>query len=113
MSRFAASSLRNWLLQRLSAVYIALFLIVFVVVWGGETITFESWRAWVADPLANVALILFIISLLLHAWIGVRDVILDYVHSVATRYVILILMALGLIGLALWTLRILLLVGLA
>ena len=113
MSWRAASGLRNWLLQRLSAVYIVLFIVVFVVVWGGQPFTYSTWHAWVADPFANVALILFVLSLLIHAWIGVRDVILDYVHSVAARYVVLIVIALGLIGLALWTLRIVLLVGLS
>ena len=113
MSWRAASGLRNWLLQRLSALYILLFVIAFVYAWGGETISYEAWHVWVADPFANVALILFVFSLLLHAWIGMRDVILDYVHSIAARYVVLIVIAVGFIGLALWTLRILLLVGMA
>ncbi len=107
----ASSGLRSWLAQRLSAAYIVIFLIIFVVLWGGEPLSFEVWRAWVSHPAANIALLLFFFSLLAHAWIGGRDVVIDYVNSVATRYVLLIIFGMGLIILGLWTLRILLLAG--
>ena len=110
MSWRATAGLRTWLLQRLSALYIVVFLAMLVFVWNGASITYEAWRSWVAHPLANVGLVLFFAALLLHAWIGVRDVILDYVKSVAARYVLLIVIGLGLAGLGLWVLRVLLLV---
>ncbi len=111
MSWRASSGLRSWLMQRLTALYIVVFLVMFAFVWGGQTITFETWRAWVAHPAANIALLLFIFSLLMHAWVGGRDVVIDYVKSASTRYVLLIVFALGLGIMGLWTLRILLLVG--
>lgn len=107
----ASSGLRSWLLQRLTAVYILLFLLAFVVLWGGQTITFDAWTAWVAHPAVNVALLLFVFSLLTHAWIGGRDVVMDYVQSIAARYVLLIGFGLGLLVLGLWALRIVLLVS--
>jgi succinate dehydrogenase membrane anchor subunit len=76
-----------------------------------KPLSFESWQAWVAHPLANIALLLFIFSLLVHAWIGGRDVAMDYIKPVAIRYVLLIGFALSLLGLALWSLRIVLLVN--
>jgi len=106
----SSSGLRSWLAQRLSAVYIMLFMVAFAAAWVGETITFEGWRAWVAHPVVNIALLLFVFSLLVHAWVGGRDVVMDYVKSVATRYLLLIGFALGLIIMGLWTLRVLLLV---
>ena len=113
MSWRASSGLRSWLLQRLTALYIVVFLIIFAMVWGGQPISFEIWRAWVAHPAANIALVLFVFALLMHAWIGGRDVMIDYLKSVAARYVLLIIFALTLVILGLWSLRILLLVGMA
>jgi succinate dehydrogenase / fumarate reductase membrane anchor subunit len=113
MSWRASSGLRSWLGQRLTAAYILVFLVVFVIVWGGETITFESLRAWVAHPATNIALLLFVFAVLLHAWIGGRDVVIDYIKSVAARYVLLIVFALGLVVMGMWTLRLLLLVEIA
>ena len=114
MSWRPSAGLRTWLLQRLSATYITLFLGVFAVklmaTRGGEPLTYEVWRAWVSHPVSNIALILFIFALLLHAWVGVRDVIMDYVNSVSLRYVLLIGFGLSFISMALWALRILLLV---
>jgi succinate dehydrogenase / fumarate reductase membrane anchor subunit len=107
----ASSGLRSWLMQRLTAVYIVLFLVVFAVLWGGEPISFVAWRAWVAHPAVNIALLLFIFSVLTHAWIGGRDVVMDYVKSVAARYVLLIGFGLGLVIMGLWSLRIILLVS--
>ena len=98
-------------MQRLTALYIVVFLVVFVFIWAGQPITFEVWRAWVAHPAANIALLLFMFALLMHAWIGGRDVMIDYIKSVAARYVLLIVFALGLFIIGLWTLRILLQVG--
>ena len=114
MSWRPSAGLRTWLLQRLSAVYIALFIAVFGIKaigsWGSEPVTYEVWRAWVSHPVTNIALILFIFALLLHAWVGIRDVIMDYVNSVSLRYVLLITFGLSFISMAFWTLRTLLLV---
>jgi len=111
LSERASSGLRSWLIQRLTAVYIVFFMVVFTFVWGGQPITFEAWRLWVAHPAANIALLIFIFSLLMHAWIGGRDVVIDYVKSVAMRYVLLICFGLGLLIIGLWALRTMLLVG--
>lgn len=111
MSWRASSGLRSWLIQRLTAVYIVFFMVVSVVLWGGQPVSFEAWRLWVAHPAVNIALLLFIFSLLMHAWIGGRDVVIDYVKSVAMRYVLLIGFGLSLAIIGLWALRTMLLVG--
>ena len=107
MSWRSSSGLRSWLVQRLSAVYIMLFMAAFAIAWVGEPISFQLWRAWVAHSVVNIALLLFVVSLLVHAWVGGRDVVMDYVTSVPARYVLLIGFALGLIIMGLWTLRVL------
>lgn len=110
MSWNISSGLRTWLAQRLSAVYIAIFFIVFIGVWAGETITYEAWRAWVAHPLINITLILFIFAVIMHAWVGIRDIIMDYINSVFLRYLLLISFGLVFAGMGLWVLRTLIMV---
>jgi succinate dehydrogenase / fumarate reductase membrane anchor subunit len=108
----SSSGLRSWLLQRLSAIYIALSFVGFtaLLVMKSEPLTYEVWRAWVASPVINVALALFVLAMLVHAWVGIRDVLMDYVHSSLVRFILLISIGLGITGIALWALRILLLV---
>ncbi len=93
MSR-RAFGLRAWLLQRVSAVYLALYLLVFLAAMMiAPPHSYEDWRGWMAGPWSGMATALFFIALLLHAWVGVRDVIVDYVHPVAARLLLLTLVA--------------------
>lgn len=107
MSR-RAHGLRAWLLQRFTAVYLLLFLAYLALHFGREpAVDFAAWRAWLADPLVNLAAGLFILSLLIHAWVGIRDVIMDYVRHTGLRVALLAAVALTLAGCGMWTLRVL------
>jgi succinate dehydrogenase / fumarate reductase membrane anchor subunit len=56
----------------------------------------------------SVATGVFFCALLAHAWVGVRDVIMDYVRPVAARAPALVVLAAGLIVMAAWVAQILL-----
>lgn len=106
------SGLRAWVIQRLSAVYLALFTLVvagaFLVTPPG---THLEWRATVAQPLVQLAAGLYVLALVAHAWIGLRDVIMDYVKPAGMRLLVLSVVALILGASALWSLRTLVLVN--
>ena len=110
MSVYVLEGLRPWVIQRVSAVYIALFT-VYLVYCGftAESSGFEPWRVWLFEPANSVGIGLFIIAVLFHAWIGIRDVILDYVHHIMLRIFVLALVMGVLAGSGLWAFRILLL----
>ena len=55
-----------------------------------------------------IATALFIVAVLVHGWVGMRDVVLDYVHAISLRLTILSLIGLTLISCGLWALRVLL-----
>ena len=104
-----AQGVRAWLLQHLSALYLALFAVA-VLVWlvAGGAHTYQEWRALLARPAVNVAVALAFAALLMHAWVGVRDVLIDYVHPAALRFGLLALLALALLATALWAFMVLL-----
>jgi succinate dehydrogenase / fumarate reductase membrane anchor subunit len=106
MSR-RASGLRAWFLQRVTAIYLMLF-ILFVLqhMIVNPPQDFEAWRGWVAQPLVGLGLLLFFASVLLHAWVGFRDVLIDYIHPTAIRVSVLTLAGFVLLGCALWVLQI-------
>jgi len=94
MSSPGLQGLRPWIIQRVSAVYIAIFVVYFfTVILLKEPLSFVSWTSWVANPINNVAIGLFLIAVLWHAWIGVRDIVLDYVPNVIGRLIVLTLVA--------------------
>jgi succinate dehydrogenase / fumarate reductase membrane anchor subunit len=112
MSR-KASGFRAWLIQRISAIYLAVYFIyLFFHFAFAAPGSHEQWQAWLAAPVVSVTLALFFLALLLHAWIGVRDVVIDYVHPLAIRLTVLTGVALLLIGCGFWVLRSLVVVAL-
>lgn len=103
------SGQRAWLLQRITAVYVGLYVLLAVLVFavwppGGHA----QWVVLMTQPGILLATLLFIFLLLLHAWIGLRDVILDYIRNVLLRLTILSLSGLALLTLGFWALWILL-----
>ncbi len=103
------SGLYAWAVQRLTALYIGLFLISagITLLIKGAPASYSGWHGLWSSPLLNLAMLVFVLALLLHAWVGIRDVILDYVHFVALRFTLLSLFALGLLASGLWAARIL------
>ncbi|MCB1817380.1 MAG: succinate dehydrogenase, hydrophobic membrane anchor protein, partial [Gammaproteobacteria bacterium] len=73
---------------------------------------YADWKAWVGGPVVSVAMLLFVVSVLMHAWIGVRDVLIDYVHPIAIRAALLGVIALALVAMGLWAAQALILVRL-
>jgi succinate dehydrogenase / fumarate reductase membrane anchor subunit len=49
----------------------------------------------------------FFAALLLHAWVGLRDVVLDYIKPLALRVGVLALLGFALLAVAMWAGRIL------
>jgi succinate dehydrogenase / fumarate reductase membrane anchor subunit len=103
-----SQGLRSWFWQRLTSVYIALFLII-TLIWylGSGTLGFAEWRGVMANPVVNIASALFILAVLYHASVGVRDILVDYVHPLWLRSSLLIIVYVILLSLAIWSMMIL------
>jgi succinate dehydrogenase / fumarate reductase membrane anchor subunit len=102
MSRHA-TGLRAWFLQRISAVYLtgfSLFLLGLFLL--APPVDFAQWQALMAAPAMQVASLLFFVNLLIHAWVGFRDVLIDYVPLTPLRLTLLSLLGFGLIACGLW-----------
>lgn len=101
---------RAWLLQRLTAVYIGLYLVIVVIyfVVNIDKITYEWWIKSLSAPLINISLLLFFYATFLHVWIGCRDVIIDYIKPISLRLVLLTAIAFGIVVMLLWVSLILL-----
>lgn len=102
------TGLKAWAVQRVSAA-----VLVMLLIYGAGALPFlhsgtgEAWRVLVASPAVMVSLALGALVLGLHAWVGVRDVVLDYVHHAGTRLAILVLVLLALGAQGFWFLFIL------
>lgn len=97
------SGFRAWLLQRLTALYLLGFIIYFaarsLIAPPGS---YEAWRAWILATGPRVATLLFFLALALHAWVGLRDVVIDYAKPFALRLAALAAVAGGLAATLAW-----------
>ncbi len=110
MSLYVLEGLRPWVIQRVSAVYIVFFILyVSYSLLSSDVFSYENWNNWLYHPFNTTVVGIFVIALLFHSWIGMRDVVLDYVHNIMLRIFILALLVGVLIGSGLWVFRILLL----
>ena len=100
--------LKDWLAQRVTAVVMATFTVLMVVVLlASGPITFASWKALFASGWMRFACLLFVVSMLMHAWVGVRDIVMDYVKPTGIRLVLHVLVIIALVGYAGWAVQIL------
>jgi succinate dehydrogenase / fumarate reductase membrane anchor subunit len=78
----ARSGLREWRLQRLTALALILLGLYFVasILWLAKSDQVTT-AAWLASPIPALLVILSLLAGLAHALIGLNSVLLDYVHT--------------------------------
>ena len=97
----------DWLAQRVTGVVMAVFtLVMFAAALGGAMASREAWQAFMANGLIRFLSFLFIVSLCWHAWVGVRDIWMDYLNSAALRLFLHVMTLLALVGYAGWAIQI-------
>jgi succinate dehydrogenase / fumarate reductase, membrane anchor subunit len=100
--------LRDWLAQRVTAVIMAVYtVIVSVVLVSNAPVRFEFWKNLFAQGWMRVATLLFAASLAWHAWVGMRDILMDYVKPTGLRLFMEICVLVLLAAYVAWTIQIL------
>ena len=100
--------LGDWLLQRLTALAMAVYT---VLVLAGVAMVqpqgFEGWRHFFTGAFMRIATMLFFVALIYHAWIGMRDIYMDYLKPVAVRLAFEAVTVVVLVGYLGWTIQVL------
>ncbi len=98
----------DWLAQRVTAVLMALYTLLLVgiaLVAGG--IDYTLWQSLFANAAFKLASFLFMVSLLYHAWVGAREIYMDYVKPTGIRLAVQATTIALLIAYLGWTIQIL------
>ncbi len=99
-----AQGMRTWLLQRLTAVYMLVFGVGFGIYLVRNPVASQSeWQSLFTHPFTSICTALFFFSVLYHAWVGIRDILIDYIKWPALRFVTWTLVTIALIALGIWT----------
>ena len=100
--------LKDWLAQRVTALIMAVYVIAFV----GILLTCspqhqQDWRSLFGNQIMRIATLVFFLSLFWHAWLGMRDVLMDYIKPTGVRLALEVAVVLILVGYAVWAVQIL------
>jgi succinate dehydrogenase / fumarate reductase membrane anchor subunit len=99
---------RDWLVQRVTAALMAAFtLIVLAAVLMPGEMSYDKWARLFAHQWMKMLTFSVIVALVWHAWVGVRDVLMDYVKPIGARLVLQVLTIVWLVCCAGWALQVL------
>lgn len=100
--------LRDWVVQRISAVFMALYLLGFgAYLLGLPELSYESWKLLFSGMLMRSFSLLFLLCLFYHAWIGVRDIVMDYIKLPVLRLALHVMVIFSLLLYTIWSVQIL------
>jgi succinate dehydrogenase / fumarate reductase membrane anchor subunit len=100
--------MRDWLSQRVTAVLMALFTIALIaqLLFGGP-LGYDRWAAIFSTQWMKLLSFVTIVALGWHAWVGVRDIWMDYVKPVGVRLALQVITIVWLVACAGWAIQVL------
>jgi succinate dehydrogenase / fumarate reductase membrane anchor subunit len=76
------SGLYDWVIQRLSAVIILLYVLCHAaIVIGTPEITYSEWRGLFANTTMRIFSLVTLLALCAHAWVGIWTIATDYLTT--------------------------------
>lgn len=82
------SGARDWVMQRISAVILAVYSVVLVGFFLFNNVDYATWHAFMTSLPMKLFSLLAILALVVHAWVGMWTVLTDYVKSSGLRLVL-------------------------
>lgn len=102
------TGLRDWLIQRYTAVYLVLFTIfLFVFFIRHPDLAFDDWQGLFSHFSMQIGTLFALICIVFHAWIGLWTILTDYIKPVFLRYFLQGIILLALFGYVVWGILIL------
>jgi succinate dehydrogenase / fumarate reductase, membrane anchor subunit len=101
--------LRDWLAQRITGALMALFTIILLaqVLLTKGPIGYDKWAGIFSSQWMKTLTFAVIVAMLYHAWIGMREILMDYVKPTSVRLALQIFSIVWLVGCAGWAIQVL------
>jgi succinate dehydrogenase / fumarate reductase, membrane anchor subunit len=102
--------LNTWLQQRITAVIMLVLAIVFIIFVGflatNVNANISSWQNIFQCFFVKFFVQVFFVAVIIHAWIGIRDIIMDYVQCSCLKLTLYLLTILWLLGSLVYSIKI-------
>ncbi len=108
ITSLTGNGLKDWLIQRVTAIYFAVYtLFLFGYFLLHTPLQYSDWQTLFHCVWVQIATVLALLTLILHAWIGIWTVTTDYIKCTILRLSIQMLVALLLLSQFVWGVMIL------
>lgn len=98
----------DWMAQRVTAIMLAVYTIVLLVAFlSGNDFSYEGWAGLFAEQWFKMLTFVTLMGLFYHAWVGMRNIWMDYVKPVGVRLILQVATILWLLACAGWAAQIL------
>jgi succinate dehydrogenase / fumarate reductase membrane anchor subunit len=99
---------KDWLAQRVTAIVMVIYTVILLGTFlTAQNFTYEGWAGLFARQWFKLFSLVTFFGLFYHAWVGLRDIWMDYVKPVGIRLTLQIATVLWLLACAAWTVQIL------
>lgn len=98
--------LRDWILQRATAVIMAIYTVGIVLALLAIPGTHEGWKAFFACTAVRVVTQVTLIVLFAHVWVGMRDLWMDYIKPVGLRLTMHVFTIVWLVGTLVYSVKV-------
>jgi succinate dehydrogenase / fumarate reductase membrane anchor subunit len=103
VTSYSRNGLRDWLLQRVSAYVLGLFLLFLLGVYITQRpMTYDVWHQVFSNLAVKLFTVLALLSMAVHAWIGVWTILTDYVKCTYARLSLEAVFMLALVIYVIW-----------
>ncbi|UDG79996.1 succinate dehydrogenase membrane anchor subunit [Candidatus Steffania adelgidicola] len=98
-SALGRNGVHEWLLVRSSAILIFLYIMYLAgFILFSESLTYELWRSFFSNSIMKVFTMLTLLSILVHTWIGMWQILTDYIKTLSLRLLLQLAIATVLIA---------------
>ena len=100
---------RDWLAQRITAVLITLLtlLVIAQLIFSSGPIGYETWAGIFASQWMKALTFVVFVALIYHAWVGMRNIWMDYVKPAGLRLVMHVFTIVWLVACLGWAVQVL------
>lgn len=100
--------LRDWLAQRITAVVMGIYSLMMLAVLANlPRLDYWHWKSLWELPVVRYATLLFLLCVYYHAWVGVRNIFMDYIKDFGLRLVLYVFVIGALVWYGAWSVHIL------
>ena len=99
---------KDWLAQRVTAIVMAVYTIILLVAFlTAQDFSYQGWAGLFSRQWFKLFSLVTFLALYYHAWVGIRDIWMDYVKSAGLRLFLMLATIFWLLACAAWTVQIL------